>query len=261
MPRALAALGTKSPATIRSSPKPSQPGRRRQLSPGQGRGRRDPEPDGAADLVFFIFSLHHVPAGKASEARSARRGGCCGLRVASMWRNRWRKGRINLSWSYFMTKQPCAKPRPRRLPVLPDRISRPTNPDLHGSCGATPISTRLPTRMIANMRFNGYTAEAVLAPAVRRPLCRDLARPMAAGSISRSASTVSVRRVDAAIVAHRVSSCRSPDLARHFDDEPELGHLVVDRHGVAADRRWRSRIAGEANCSSGRRVRPRRCGA
>ena len=45
--------------------------------------------------------------------------------------------------------------------------------------------------MIANMRFNGYSREAVLAPAVRARFAERL-RSMAASSISPSASIASV---------------------------------------------------------------------
>jgi len=48
-------------------------------------------------------------------------------------------------------------------------------------------------RMIANMRFNGYSKEAALAPAVRRRFAETFAAH-AAGLISRFASIVSVPR-------------------------------------------------------------------
>ena len=53
-----------------------------------------PEPAQSADLVLFIFSLHHVPGAKL-QARSPRRGGFCGHRAAFTSPSRCRRGRIN----------------------------------------------------------------------------------------------------------------------------------------------------------------------
>jgi AAHS family 4-hydroxybenzoate transporter-like MFS transporter len=64
-------------------------------------------------------------------------------------------------------KRRCAKPRPTRLPASRVRNSPPTDLDLYRYATFSDLDS-FADRMIANMRFNGYSKEAVLAPAVRR---------------------------------------------------------------------------------------------
>jgi ubiquinone/menaquinone biosynthesis C-methylase UbiE len=125
-----------------------------------------PMADAAADLVLFVFSLHHVPAAKLDAA------------LAEAQRVLRASGRIYVAepiaegpHQYVMelfhdetsvrkaaadALSRAAKPR-----FAADRISRYIDPrrfaDFDDFAG----------RMIANMRFNGYTEEAVRAPAVR----------------------------------------------------------------------------------------------
>ena len=81
-----------------------------------------PEPDHAADLVLYVFSLHHVPA-KGLRRLSPKRGGCCDRRASSTWRSLWHKARIHTSWSCSTMKRRCEKLRPMRLLALPVRTS------------------------------------------------------------------------------------------------------------------------------------------
>ena len=240
----------RSPATIRSSPEPSRP-RSAPVAFASSRPRptqfRNPM---APPILFSLFFRCTTSPPKGLRGRSARRGGCCGLRVACTSRNRWRKGRINLSWSYSMTKQPCAKRRPRRLPILPDRISRQTKSRPTRTCGATPTFDAFSSRMIANMRFNGYTAEAVLAPAVRSRFAETYAahggrfdQPVRIDCL--------VRRVDAASVAHRISSCRSPHLPRRLDDKPSLAISSSTVMALPPMPLEKPHCGDSANCSSG----------
>ena len=126
-----------------------------------------PEPDHQADLVLFVFSLHHVPGEKLKGAmEEARRL----LRPA---------GRLYVA-------EPLAKgPHQHIMELFHDEtavrraaadalahFARPAFPADHVLHYSDPRS--FPTFdafadvMIRNMRFNGYTREAVLAPAVRR---------------------------------------------------------------------------------------------
>ena len=126
-----------------------------------------PAPDHAADLVLYVFSLHHVPGEKLEAALAeARRL----LRPA---------GRLYVA-------EPLAQ-GPHHYVVAPfhdetavrqaaaaalARFARPHFATSQVLRYADPRSyadfDAFAARMIANMRFNGYSREAVLAPEVRR---------------------------------------------------------------------------------------------
>ena len=126
-----------------------------------------PAPDHQADLVLFVFSLHHVPGEKLQAA------------LAEARRLLRPSGRLYV-----------AEPRaqgPHHYVVAPfhdetavrkaaavglDRFARPHFAAAEVLSYADQRSyadfDTFADRMIANMRFNGYTKEAVLAPEVRR---------------------------------------------------------------------------------------------
>jgi len=125
------------------------------------------EPDRSADLVLFVFSLHHVPgdklAGALAEARRLLRPSGR-LYVAEPLPQGPHQFIIELFHDETAVRQAAA--------AALARFARPL-------FAASEVSTYTETRrypdfesfsatMIANMRFNGYTAEAVLTPAVRR---------------------------------------------------------------------------------------------
>ena len=126
-----------------------------------------PEPDQQADLALFVFSLHHVPGQKLEAA------------LAEARRLLRPSGRLYVA-------EPLAQ-GPHHYVVEPfhdeaavrtaaaaalHSFARP-----HFATGQVLSYTdkrsfadfdAFAERMIANMRFNGYTADAVLAPEVRR---------------------------------------------------------------------------------------------
>lgn len=125
-----------------------------------------PEPDHEADLVLFVFSLHHVPAAKLKGALIEAR------RVLKP------SGRLYVAeplaqgpHQYIMelfhdetavrSEAAAALARFARPEFAADQISTYTDQRKY------PDFDFFAERMIANMRFNGYTREAVLAPAVR----------------------------------------------------------------------------------------------
>jgi ubiquinone/menaquinone biosynthesis C-methylase UbiE len=125
-----------------------------------------PMADATADLVLFVFSLHHVPAAKLdaalAEARRVLRP-AGRLYVAEPIAEGPHQYVMELFHDETSVRKAAgdalsrsAKPR-----FTTDRISRYVDPrrftDFDDFAG----------RMIASMRFNGYTKEAVLAPAVR----------------------------------------------------------------------------------------------
>ena len=126
-----------------------------------------PEPEHEADLVLFVFSLHHVPGAKLERALAEARR-VLRPRAVSMWRSRWRRARINTSSNFSTMRRRCAKAPPMHSRVLPGRSSRPMRSRPMPRSVAYPDFDLFAARMIANMRFNGYSEEAVLAPAVRR---------------------------------------------------------------------------------------------
>jgi ubiquinone/menaquinone biosynthesis C-methylase UbiE len=126
-----------------------------------------PKPDHSADLVLFVFSLHHVPEAKLKAALGEAR------RVLKP------SGRLYVA-------EPLAEgPHQYIMELFHDEtlvrkaaataLARFAKP--HFATGQISSYTEARSfadfdafaeRMIANMRFNGYSKEAVLAPAVRR---------------------------------------------------------------------------------------------
>ncbi len=126
-----------------------------------------PEPDQSADLVLFIFSLHHVPgaklAGALAEARRVLRPSGR-LYVAEPLPQGPHQYIMELFHDETAVRKSAAEAlkqfaRPR---FAIDQVSTYTDARRYSSFDA------FAERMIANMRFNGYGREAVLAPAVRR---------------------------------------------------------------------------------------------
>ncbi len=125
-----------------------------------------PEPDQSADLVLFIFSLHHVPGGKlegalAEARRILRPSGR--LYVAEPLP----QGPHQYVMELFHDETAVRK-------AAAEALARFARPRFATDSVATYADTRryatfeaFAERMIANMRFNGYSKEAVLAPAVR----------------------------------------------------------------------------------------------
>ena len=126
-----------------------------------------PEPDQSADLVLFIFSLHHVPAAKLAGAlaearRMLRPSGR--LYVAEPLAQGPHQYVMELFHDETVVRKAAA-----------DALSQFARPRFATNDIATYAEMRrypdfdaFAERMIANMRFNGYSREAVLAPAVRR---------------------------------------------------------------------------------------------
>jgi SAM-dependent methyltransferase len=125
-----------------------------------------PEPDDAADLVLFIFSLHHVPGAKLegalSEARRLLRPSGR-LYIAEPLAQGPHQYVMELFHDETAVRRAAAEALARfaRPHFATDQISAYTDVRSYSDFGA------FSERMIANMRFNGYTEEAVLAPAVR----------------------------------------------------------------------------------------------
>ncbi len=125
-----------------------------------------PEPDQSVDLVAFVFSLHHVPAarleGALAEARRVLRPSGR-LYVAEPLA----KGPHQYIMELFHDETAVRKAAATALinfakpNFATDRISSYTDARSYSDFDT------FAERMIANMRFNGYTEEAVLAPAVR----------------------------------------------------------------------------------------------
>ena len=125
-----------------------------------------PEPDHEADLVLFVFSLHHVPADKLERA------------LAEARRLLRPSGRLYVA-------EPLAQgPHQYVMELFHDEtavrrtaaqaLARYAAPQFATDRVATYIERRsypdfdlFAERMIANMRFNGYSKEQVLAPTVR----------------------------------------------------------------------------------------------
>jgi ubiquinone/menaquinone biosynthesis C-methylase UbiE len=126
-----------------------------------------PEPDQSADLVLFIFSLHHVPGAKlqgalAEARRILRPSGR--LYVAEPLAQGPHQYVMELFHDETAVRKAAAEAlahfaRPR---FAVDDISTYADTRRYASFNG------FAERMIANMRFNGYSKDAVLAPAVRR---------------------------------------------------------------------------------------------
>jgi ubiquinone/menaquinone biosynthesis C-methylase UbiE len=125
-----------------------------------------PEPDQSADLVLFVFSLHHVPAGKLAgalaEARRVLRPSGR-LYVAEPVP----QGPHQYVMELFHDETAVRK-------AAADALAQFARPSFAADAIATyadkrryPSFDTFAEKMIANMRFNGYSREAVLAPAVR----------------------------------------------------------------------------------------------
>jgi ubiquinone/menaquinone biosynthesis C-methylase UbiE len=126
-----------------------------------------PEPDHEADLVLFVFSLHHVPGAKLeralAEARRVLRSSGR-LYVAEPLAQGPHQYIIELFHDETAVRQAAA-----------DALAQFARPQFAIDRVATYAEKRsyadfdsFAARMIANMRFNGYSEDAVLAPAVRR---------------------------------------------------------------------------------------------
>jgi ubiquinone/menaquinone biosynthesis C-methylase UbiE len=126
-----------------------------------------PMADATADLLLFVFSLHHVPAAKLdpalAEARRVLRSSGR-LYVAEPMAEGPHQYVMELFHDETSVRKAAvdALSRSAEPHFAADRITRYTDArrfaDFDDFAG----------RMIANMRFNGYTKEAVLAPAVRQ---------------------------------------------------------------------------------------------
>jgi ubiquinone/menaquinone biosynthesis C-methylase UbiE len=126
-----------------------------------------PEPDQSADLVLFIFSLHHVPGAKlqgalAEARRILRPSGR--LYVAEPLAQGPHQYVMELFHDETAVRKAAAEAlahfaRPR---FAVDDISTYADTRRYATFDG------FAERMIANMRFNGYSKEAVLVPAVRR---------------------------------------------------------------------------------------------
>ena len=125
-----------------------------------------PMPDSSTDLALFVFSLHHVPAARldaalAEACRVLRPSGR--LYVAEPVAEGPHQYVMELFHDETSVRKAAADAlaRSAKPRFAADRISRYIDQrrfaDFDDFAG----------RMIANMRFNGYTKEAVLAPAVR----------------------------------------------------------------------------------------------
>lgn len=126
-----------------------------------------PEPDHEADLVLFVFSLHHVPGAKLERAlaearRVLRPSGR--LYIAEPLAQGPHQYIIELFHDETAVRKSAAEALARfaRPQFATDRIATYAEKRSYADFDS------FAERMIANMRFNGYSAEAVLAPAVRR---------------------------------------------------------------------------------------------
>jgi ubiquinone/menaquinone biosynthesis C-methylase UbiE len=125
-----------------------------------------PEPDQSADLVLFIFSLHHVPLAKLqgalTEARRILRPSGR-LYVAEPLA----EGRHQYVMELFHDETAVRKAAAEAL----EHFARPhfavTDVSIYEDARRYASFDDFAERMTANMRFNDYSKEAVLAPKVR----------------------------------------------------------------------------------------------
>lgn len=126
-----------------------------------------PVPDQSADLVLFVFSLHHVPGpklnGALAEARRVLRPSGR-LYVAEPLAQGPHQSIMELFHDETAVRRAAAMALTNfaKPYFATDQISGYTDARSYAD-----FDTFAGT-MIANMRFNGYTEEAVLAPEVRR---------------------------------------------------------------------------------------------
>lgn len=126
-----------------------------------------PEPDGSADLVLFIFSLHHVPPGKHAGAMAEAR------RVLRPSGRLYVAEPLAEGPNHYVMEPFHDETAVRREAAA--ALARYAVPKFarervlgYSERRSFPDFDSFAERMIANMRFNGYTEEAVLAPEVRR---------------------------------------------------------------------------------------------
>ena len=126
-----------------------------------------PMADATADLVLFVFSLHHVPAAKLDAAIAEAR------RVLRPSGRLYVADPVAEGPHQYVMELFHDETAVRR--VAADALLRSAKPRFAADHVARYIDARrfadfddFAGRMIANMRFNGYTKEAVLAPAVRQ---------------------------------------------------------------------------------------------
>ena len=140
---------------------------------GQGRYRLDkasadaiPEPDGSADLVLFVFSLHHVPGiqldGALAEARRLLRpsGRLC---VSEPLAEGPTQYVMELYHDETAVRAAAAGALVRAAPLFArEQVFR------HTESRSFPDFDAFAVHALAGMRFNGYSRQQVLAPGVRR---------------------------------------------------------------------------------------------
>jgi len=125
-----------------------------------------PMSNASADLVLFIFSLHHVPAAKLDAALAEAR------RVLRPSGRLYVAEPVPEGPHQFIMELFHDETSVRKAAA--DALARSAKPNFATDRVSRYIDERRFTgfddfagRMIANMRFNGYTKDAVLAPAVR----------------------------------------------------------------------------------------------
>jgi ubiquinone/menaquinone biosynthesis C-methylase UbiE len=126
-----------------------------------------PEPDRSTDLVLFVFSLHHVPgaklAGALSEARRILRPSGR-LYVAEPLA----QGPHQYVMELFHDETQVRKAAAEALSQFAKPRFATDDIATYADARRYPDFDAFAERMIANMRFNGYGRDDVLAPAVRR---------------------------------------------------------------------------------------------
>lgn len=126
-----------------------------------------PEADQSADLVLFVFSLHHVPtaklAGSLAEARRILRPSGR-LYVAEPLAQGPHQYVMELFHDETAVRKAAAEALARfaRPHFATDQVAT------YADVRRYPDFATFAERMIANMRFNGYSKEEVLTAAVRR---------------------------------------------------------------------------------------------
>ena len=219
-------------ATIHSSPKPSRPPAAPAVFGSPGDGRRNSRTRSLSRSRAVCFSLHHVPGAKLegalAEARRLLRP-LGRLYVAEPLPQGPHQYIMELFHDETAVRKTAADALSRfaRPRFAVDQISTYTDVRSYSDFGT------FSERMIANMRFNGYTREAVLAPAVRRRF--DETYGADGGRFDQPV------RIDCSVLERpwcvwpEALSRRSPHVPRRFDDKLELRNFVPDRHGIAAD--------------------------
>jgi ubiquinone/menaquinone biosynthesis C-methylase UbiE len=125
-----------------------------------------PEADHQADLALFVFSLHHVPGAKLQTALAEARRvlkAAGRLYVAEPLAQGPHQYIMELFHDETAVRKAAADALARfaRPQFADDRVAQYSDERAYGDFDT------FAERMIANMRFNGYSKEAVLAPPVR----------------------------------------------------------------------------------------------